>query len=39
MKKIRDIEFLKKKRQLNVQEQNALTKDRIMQCAVNFREK
>lgn len=34
---MRDIEFLKKKRQVNVQEQNSLTKHTIMQFAVDFR--
>jgi len=38
MKKVRDISVLKKTRQKNVQEQNTLEKDRIRQCALNFRE-
>ena len=38
MKNVRDISILKKAKQKNVQEQNALEKDRIKACAVDFRE-
>lgn len=38
MTKVRDISVLKKARQKNVQEQNALEKERITQCALSFRE-
>ena len=38
MKNLRDISTLKKAKQKNVQEQNALEKDRIKACAIDFRE-
>ncbi|MEJ2621990.1 MAG: hypothetical protein P8163_17585 [Candidatus Thiodiazotropha sp.] len=38
MKNVRDISILKKAKQKNVQEQNALDKDRIKACATDFRE-
>ena len=38
MKTVRDISILKKAKQKNVQEQNALDKDRIKSCAKGFRE-
>jgi hypothetical protein len=38
MKNVRDISILKKTKQKNVQEQNALDKDRIKACAIDFRE-
>lgn len=37
MKKVPEIEVLKKKRQKNVQEQNAMDKHQIMECARDFR--
>lgn len=39
MTKIRDISIIKKTKQKNVQEQNSLEKDRILDCAREFRGK